>query len=145
MSIVSWNALVSVDTAMLFACRSKMDEKATIFVIEKDKNVNVMPYFLTKGRGIFLNFTRKNKNTTTKGKITSEHSQKKLKGKEKTEVDLQKSSVKRTIIGSISAFLAALTITSASSAVQGLEQRYFDIRNECYKGFHSSVSMLLEY
>ena len=100
-----------------------MDEKATIFVIEKDKNVNVMPYFLTKGRGIFLNFTRKNKNTTTKGKITSEHFQKKLKGKEKTEVDLKKSSVKSTIIGSVSAFWAALTITSASSAVQGLEQR----------------------
>ena len=99
-----------------------MDEKATIFVMEKDENVNVMPYFLTKGRGIFLNFTRKNKNTT-KGKITSEHFQKKLKGKEKTEVDLKKSSVKSTIIGSVSAFLAALTITSASSAVQGLEQR----------------------
>ena len=108
----------------MFPCRSKMDEKATIFVIEKDRP-NVMPYVFTKSQGIFLNFTRKNKNTNTKDRKASKDSQNKLKRKEKTEDDVNRSSVKSTIIGSTSAFLAALTITLASSAVQGLEQRYF--------------------
>ena len=93
-------------------------------MIEKDKSVNVMPYFLTKGQGIFLNFTRKNKNTITNDRKASGDSQNKLKRKEETEDDFKKSSVKSTIAGSTSAFLAALTITLASSAVQGLEQRY---------------------